>query len=96
MEELNKIKEQEKKVNDLLYKGLNAYKLYEKTDKKFAIMILRTASLTAQLMLKTAGIKYVYFSCPKCNRKVTNPVDQEFVKRAGECLVCDHIRSDYE
>ena len=29
--------------------------------------------------------------CPKCHKIYTNPIEIEFIRESGECLMCDHV-----
>lgn len=35
-----------------------------------------------------------YLVCPNCSKKVTDKDEQNFLTHNGECLTCDHVRSD--
>lgn len=37
-----------------------------------------------------------YDVCPTCKRKLTDSIDRDFFKHAGECLGCDHVRGEVD
>ena len=83
----------EKRINDLLRKGLKAYLAFKKAgETEKANLILSVTSKLANLDLDLAHIRNHYYqpTCT-CGRKITSGAELEFFNHVLICLSCDHL-----
>ncbi len=96
MDNLN-IQLKEADINRFLQLTLKAYLSQKKKgNDKIATDILKIGSDHARFLLDFYGIKSHKVYCFSCGKQAKNGPDIESINFAGECLVCNHLRSDHE
>jgi hypothetical protein len=85
----------EAEINKHLQLTLQLYLLLKKkSQNELATEILRTGSKLAQFLMDFYGIKPYKVSCPSCRTQVKDKENIEAINNIGECLSCDHLRTD--